>query len=84
MIKWFFEMGMLKHLEDFLLANPVIYCQRLYAEFEDTFRKNAKLIEVPTLKPRLFTAFEKYDEAFENWQKVAESTQKEQTVKIAC
>ena len=50
-------MGMLKHLEDFLLNNPVIYCQRLYTEFEDTLRKNAKLIEVPTLKPRLFTVF---------------------------
>ena len=76
MIKWFFETGMFRTLEEFLLSNPTIYCQREFHELENLFRSNPKLLEVPTLKPRLFTAFEKYDEAYENWQKVAESSQK--------
>ena len=43
LIKWYFEMGMLRQLEDFLLANPSLYCQKYFSEFEDNIRKNPKL-----------------------------------------
>lgn len=37
-------MGMLRQLEEFLLGNPVIYCQKYFPEFEDNIKKNPKLI----------------------------------------
>jgi hypothetical protein len=36
------------------------------------------------LKPRLYTAFDRVEEAYEGWKIVAESNAKEQTVKTSC
>ena len=54
-------MGMLHQLENFLLANSFINCQRRFSEFEEVLKTHPKLYEVPTLKPRLYSAFEKYE-----------------------
>lgn len=56
--------------------NPNLYCQKYYSDFEDDLKKNPKFYEVPTLRPKLFAAFDKNDDAFDSWQKVAESSQK--------
>ena len=52
-------MNMLNALEKFLSTNPTIHCHRLFPEFDSLIRTNEKLIEYPTLKPRLFAAFNK-------------------------
>lgn len=77
-------MSMFGALETFFTNNPVIYCKRLYTEFENLIRNNPKLIDFPTLKPRFFAAFDKSDEAYESWKIVAENSQKEEMVNIAC
>lgn len=84
LIRWFLDMGMYRHLEDFFQANPIIFCKRLFGEFESQIRNNAKLVDFPTLKPRLFTAFDRLEEAYESWKVVVESSQKDTLVNLAC
>lgn len=61
-----------------------IYCQKQFNELNEIFGNNPRLLEIPTLKPRLYAAFEKYQEAYDNWEKVAESSQKDSIIKTAC
>ena len=42
------------------------------------------MIEYPTLKPRFFSAFERFDEAYESWKFVAENNANPLIINLAC
>jgi len=41
-------------------------------------------LTIPSLRPRIFAAFKKNDEAIGFWQSVAEESQSESVIKTAC
>lgn len=76
LIKWFLDMSYFRQLEEFFLANPLIFCTNLFPEIQNSIKNNAKLVEFPTLKPRLYMAFDRTEEAYEGWKVVAENNPK--------
>ncbi len=64
LIRWFLDMSYFRQLEEFFLNNPIIFCKNLFEEIQNSIKNNAKLVEFPTLKPRLYTAFDRVEEAY--------------------
>lgn len=64
-------MSYFRQLEEFFLNNPIVFCKNLFEEIQNSIKNNAKLVEFPTLKPRLYMAFDRIEEAYEGWKVVA-------------